>query len=140
MQGYHDIISTLQLTLHPSLDTDEEVFRTLHACALKISLYRARDAMGAGLEPLTGQLRLLRRLLRLADPELAMLIEEATSMPYWAISPLMTLYTHDLPTLELAQRVMDWILCRPPDAVIYLVVAVSLVILGTVVRLTLRLS
>ncbi|KAG8744871.1 hypothetical protein FRC10_009241 [Ceratobasidium sp. 414] len=125
-QGYHDIISTLQLTLHPSLDTDEEAFRILHACALKISLHRARDAMGAGLEPLTGQLRILRRLLRLADPELATLIEETTSLPYWAISPLMTLYTHDLPTLELAQRVMDWILCRPPDAVIYLVAAFTI--------------
>ncbi|KAG9086468.1 hypothetical protein FRC06_003071 [Ceratobasidium sp. 370] len=125
-QGYHDIISTLQLTLHPSLDTNEEAFRILHACALKISLHRARDAMGAGLEPLTGQLRILRRLLRLADPELAELIEEATPLPYWAISPLMTLYTHDLPSLELAQRVMDWILCRPPDAVIYLVAAFTI--------------
>ncbi|KAG9095783.1 hypothetical protein FS749_009779 [Ceratobasidium sp. UAMH 11750] len=125
-QGYHDIISTLQLTLHPSLDTDEEAFRVLHACALKISLHRARDAMGAGLEPLTGQLRILRRLLWLTDPELATLIEEATPLPYWAISPLMTLYTHDLPTLELAQRVMDWILCRPPDAVIYLVAAFTI--------------
>ncbi|QRW05430.1 Rab-GTPase-TBC domain protein [Ceratobasidium sp. AG-Ba] len=124
-QGYHDIISTLQLTLHPSLDTDEEALRVLRACATKISLHRARDAMGAGLEPLTGQLRILRRLLRISDPELAILIEESTAnpLPYWAISPLMTLYTHDLPTLELAQRVMDWILCRPPDAVIYLVAA-----------------
>ncbi|KAG8688412.1 hypothetical protein FRC08_011448 [Ceratobasidium sp. 394] len=125
-QGYHDIISTLQLTLHPLLDTDEEAFRVLHACAVKISLHRARDAMGAGLEPLTGQLRILRRLLWLADPELARLIEEATPLPYWAISPLMTLYTHDLPTLELAQRVMDWILCRPPDAVIYLVATLTI--------------
>ncbi|KAG9119378.1 hypothetical protein FRC07_005610 [Ceratobasidium sp. 392] len=125
-QGYHDIISTLQLTLHPSLDTDEEALRILRACALKISLHRTRDAMGVGLEPLTGQLRILRRLLHLADPELATLIEETAALPYWAISPLMTLYTHDLPTLELAQRVMDWILCRPPDAVIYLVAAFTI--------------
>ncbi|KAH7345032.1 rab-GTPase-TBC domain-containing protein [Rhizoctonia solani] len=98
-QGYHDILSTLQLTLHPSLEKDEEI------------------------EPLTGQLRILRRLIRLADPEFAILIEEASPLPYWAISPLMTLYTHDLPTLELAQRVMDWVLARPPHAVIYLVAA-----------------
>lgn len=82
--------------------------------------------MGIGLEPLTGQLRILRRLIRVADPELAILIEESSPLPYWAISPLMTLYTHDLPTLALAQRVMDWILARPPDAVIYLVAAVSI--------------
>ncbi|CUA76695.1 hypothetical protein RSOLAG22IIIB_02162 [Rhizoctonia solani] len=122
-QGYHDIISTLQLTLHPSLEKDEKAWHLLRECALKITLHRARDAMGTGLEPLTGQLRILRRLLRLADPELARLIEEASPLPYWAISPLMTLYTHDLPTLALAQRVMDWILARPPDAVIYLVAA-----------------
>lgn len=99
--------------------------RTLRACAVKISLHRARDAMGKGLEPLTGQLRILRRLLRLVDPDYARLVEESAPLPYWAISSLMTLYTHDLPTLVLAQRVMDWILCRPPDAVIYLVAAVS---------------
>lgn len=125
-QGYHDIISTLQLTLHPSVDTDEEALRVLRACAVKISLHRARDAMGAGLQPLTGQLRILRRLIRIADPELAYMIEDASPLPYWAVSPLMTLYTHDLPTLELAQRVMDWILCRPPDAVIHLVAAFTL--------------
>jgi hypothetical protein len=96
--------------------------------------------MGAGLEPLTGQLRILRRLLRIADPELATLIEETAPVPYWAISPLMTLYTHDLPTLELAQRVMDWVLCRPPDAVIYLVAAVSFNILCHIRCLILRAS
>ncbi|CAE7087526.1 unnamed protein product [Rhizoctonia solani] len=122
-QGYHDILSTLQLTLHPSLERDEEAWHLLRECALKITLHRARDAMGVGLEPLTGQLRILRRLLRIADPELAILIEDASPLPYWAISPLMTLYTHDLPTLALAQRVMDWILARPPNAVIYLVAA-----------------
>ncbi|KAF8609646.1 hypothetical protein BDV93DRAFT_150499 [Ceratobasidium sp. AG-I] len=125
-QGYHDIISTLQLTLHPSLEPDEETMRVLRACAVKISLHRTRDAMGKGLEPLTGQLRILRRLLRLVDPDYARLIEESVSLPYWAISSLMTLYTHDLPTLALAQRVTDWILCRPPDAVIYLVAAFTL--------------
>ncbi|ELU41655.1 TBC domain-containing protein [Rhizoctonia solani AG-1 IA] len=122
-QGYHDILSTLQLTLHPSLDKDTEAWQLLQECAIKITLHRARDAMGAGLEPLTGQLRILRRLIRLADPDLAILIEEASPLPYWAISPLMTLYTHDLPTLALAQRVMDWMLARPPNAVIYLVAA-----------------
>ncbi|KAL5641307.1 hypothetical protein ACGC1H_001706 [Rhizoctonia solani] len=122
-QGYHDILSTLQLTLHPSLEKDEKAWHLLRECALKITLHRARDAMGVGLEPLTGQLRILRRLIRLADPALAILIEDASPLPYWAISPLMTLYTHDLPTLALAQRVMDWVLARPPDAVIYLVAA-----------------
>ncbi|CAE6408172.1 unnamed protein product [Rhizoctonia solani] len=122
-QGYHDILSTLQLTLHPSLERDEEAWHLLEQCSLKITLHRARDAMGVGLEPLTGQLRILRRLIRLADPGLAILIEDASPLPYWAISPLMTLYTHDLPTLALAQRVMDWMLARPPNAVIYLVAA-----------------
>ncbi|KDN50220.1 hypothetical protein RSAG8_01556, partial [Rhizoctonia solani AG-8 WAC10335] len=119
------ILSVLER--HPQLSyfQDEEAWHLLRECALKITLHRARDAMGVGLEPLTGQLRILRRLIRLADPELAILIEDTSPLPYWAISPLMTLYTHDLPTLALAQRVMDWILARPPNAVIYLVAAVS---------------
>lgn len=48
VQGYHDIITVLFLTLSES---DQLL------CAEKMSLHRLRDAMGKGLEPLMGLLQ-----------------------------------------------------------------------------------
>lgn len=86
MQGYHDIVSVLFLTLPPEVALP---------AAEKLSLHRVRDAMGSGLEPLVGQLRyvlmfmrllyaeirirVLKHLLRLADPELAAMIERCAT-------------------------------------------------------------
>ena len=54
LQGYHDIISVLVLTMAPSESDDIE---RLESAAEKLSLHRLRDAMGPGLEPLLGMLR-----------------------------------------------------------------------------------
>jgi hypothetical protein len=54
LQGYHDIISVLMLTMAPSENDDLE---RLESAAEKLSLHRLRDAMGQGLEPLLGMLR-----------------------------------------------------------------------------------
>ena len=54
LQGYHDIISVLVLTMAPSENDDIE---RLESAAEKLSLHRLRDAMGPGLEPLLGMLR-----------------------------------------------------------------------------------
>ncbi|KAH7106881.1 rab-GTPase-TBC domain-containing protein [Auriculariales sp. MPI-PUGE-AT-0066] len=116
-QGYHDIISVLFLTLPYSVAL---------AAAEKMSLHRLRDAMGTGLEPLVGQLQVLKRLLRLADPEIAAMVETATPLPYYALSNLLTLFSHDVPTLHLIQHVFDYLLCRPPSAIIYLAAVVIL--------------
>ncbi|KZV91346.1 hypothetical protein EXIGLDRAFT_719411 [Exidia glandulosa HHB12029] len=114
-QGYHDIVSVLFLTL-PS--------EVLIPAVEKMSLHRVRDSMGNGLEPMIGQLRIMKRLLRLADPELAAMVESTTPLPYYALSNLLTLFSHDVPTLPLIQHVFDYLLCRPPLASIYLGVAV----------------
>jgi len=53
IQGYHDIISVLFLTLPPEIQL---------VSTEKLSLYRLRDSMGTGLEPLVGLLRCVHRL------------------------------------------------------------------------------
>jgi len=116
-QGYHDIITVLFLTLPPEL---------VLACAEKLSLHRLRDSMGKGLEPLMGQLRILKRLLRMVDPPYAALLEKNAPLPYYALSNLLTLFSHDIPTLSLIQHVFDWVLCRPAVASIWLAAAVIL--------------
>ncbi|KAJ4479923.1 rab-GTPase-TBC domain-containing protein [Lentinula aciculospora] len=116
-QGYHDIITVLFLTLPPSLQ---------FPCAEKISLHRTRDAMGNGLEPILGLLRFLAKLIAAVDAEFAKLLKRAAPLPYFALSNLLTMFAHDVPTLPLIQHVFDYLLARPPIALVYLTAAVIL--------------
>ncbi|KAG7448549.1 uncharacterized protein BT62DRAFT_889677 [Guyanagaster necrorhizus] len=125
-QGYHDIISVLFLTLPPE---------TQFSCAEKMSLHRVRDSMGHGLEPILGLLRVTQKLLRLADSNYAELLERRfgahliyrnSPLPFYALSNLITLFSHDMPTLRLIQHVFDYLLCRPPVITIYLATAILL--------------
>lgn len=68
--------------------------------------------------------RVLQRVLREADPEYAGMLENATPLPYFALSNLLTLFSHDMPTLPLIQHVFDYLLVRPPVASVYLAAAV----------------
>ncbi|TFY64550.1 hypothetical protein EVG20_g5909, partial [Dentipellis fragilis] len=150
-QGYHDIITVLLLTLPPHAQL---------RAAERLSLHRLRDSMGRTLEPLVGLLRyvrehyitsiiffstyaygraisgrVLQRLLHLADPAYAALLEEQAPLPYPALSHLLTLFAHDVPTLPLAQHIFDYLFARPPIAVVYLAAAVMLARKDEVVRL-----
>ncbi|KAG6909651.1 hypothetical protein DXG01_016231 [Tephrocybe rancida] len=116
-QGYHDIVSVLFLTLPEEMQL---------VCAEKISLHRVRDSMGTTLEPILGLLRVTKNLLRLADLEYAQGLERSSQLPFYALSNLLTLFSHDMPTLPLIQHVFDYILCRPPIIVVYLSTAIIL--------------
>ncbi|KAF8878467.1 hypothetical protein CPB84DRAFT_1852349 [Gymnopilus junonius] len=95
-------------------------------CVEKLSLHRLRDSMGSGLEPVLGLLRITKNLLRLADPEFAEVLESNSPLPFYALSNLLTLFSHDIPTLPLIQHVFDFLLCRPPIAAVYLAAAIIL--------------
>ncbi|EMD35675.1 hypothetical protein CERSUDRAFT_96787 [Gelatoporia subvermispora B] len=116
-QGYHDVISVVYLTLPRELQLP---------VAEKISLHRLRDSMGASLEPVVGLLRILKRIMHLADAEFATILERNAPLPYYALSSLLTLLSHDVPTLPLIQHVFDYLLSRPPIALVYLAAAVIL--------------
>ncbi|KAF7309722.1 TBC1 domain member 20 [Mycena indigotica] len=116
-QGYHDIITVLLLTLPSELQL---------SCAEQLSLQRVRDSMGSTLEPVLGLLRVTRNLIRLVDPEYAALLEQTAPLPYYALSNLLTMFAHDMPTLPLIQHTFDYLLCRPPIMVVYLATAVIL--------------
>ncbi|KAF9077239.1 rab-GTPase-TBC domain-containing protein [Rhodocollybia butyracea] len=116
-QGFHDIITVILLTLPPDLR---------FPCAEKVSLHMTRDAMGSGLEPVLGLLRFLSKLVGTADPQLAGLLKQAAPLPYFALSHLLTMFAHDVPTLPLIQHIFDYLLARPPIAVVYLAAAMML--------------
>ncbi|KAI0641372.1 rab-GTPase-TBC domain-containing protein [Trametes meyenii] len=116
-QGYHDIVSVLYLTLPQELHLP---------VTEKISLHRVRDSMGTTLEPVVGLLRILKRLLHLADEKFAESLERAAPLPYYALSNLLTLFSHDIPTLPHIQHIFDYLLSRPPIVVVYLAAALTL--------------
>ncbi|KAI0667247.1 rab-GTPase-TBC domain-containing protein [Trametes maxima] len=116
-QGYHDIVSVLYLTLPEELHLP---------VTEKMSLHRVRDSMGTTLEPVVGLLRILKRLLHLADEKFAESLERAAPLPYYALSNLLTLFSHDIPTLPLIQHIFDYLLSRPPITVVYLAAALTL--------------
>ena len=47
-------------------------------------------------------------------------------MPYYALSNILTLFSHDMPTLALIQHTFDYLLVRTPVACVYLAAAVGL--------------
>ncbi|KAG7094925.1 hypothetical protein E1B28_005731 [Marasmius oreades] len=116
-QGFHDVVTVLFLTLPEEVQVE---------CVEKLSLHRLRDSMGPSLEPVLGLLRFMNALLRVIDPEYAATLEQSTPLPYFALSNLLTLFSHDMPTLPLIQHVFDYLLCRPPIMVVYLVTAITL--------------
>ena len=55
----------------------------------------------------------------------SLLSSRVSPLPFYALSNLLTLFSHDIPTLPLIQHVFDYLLCRPPIATVYLATAVS---------------
>lgn len=59
------------------------------------------------------------------DPTDFLYVLRAMPLPYYALSNLLTLFSHDMPTLALIQHTFDYILCRPPIIIVYLAAVVS---------------
>lgn len=140
-QGYHDIISIFLLVLVPlpageasiskeqSHDLEgvwssqDELACVVEACE-RLSLHYLRDNMTSNLDPTLGQLKLMRNLLREAEPALARRIEVASPLPHFAISWLISLFSHDVP-LPQSRRIFDFILTSSngPASIIYIATA-----------------
>ena len=71
---------------------------------------------------------MLQRLLQVADPELSKFsatISPVPTLPFFALSWILCLFSHDIDSLEPVQRMFDFLLSRNPVSAIYLAVAVS---------------
>ncbi|ORY92636.1 rab-GTPase-TBC domain-domain-containing protein [Leucosporidium creatinivorum] len=117
-QGYHDIISVLLLTLE-----DEQ---TSLDAAERMSLHRLRDSMGSGLEPVLGYLRLVHRILAKVDPDIVEVVEIAADLPYFSLSWVLTLMSHDLTSINVIARLFDFLLAHNPAMISYVGVAIIL--------------
>lgn len=92
----------------------------------RVCLLRIRDALAPSLAPTVAHLRLLRRVIRAKDPAFARLIARTSpaTPPFFALSWLLTLFSHDISSLSAISRVFDYLLARNPAAVAYLGAAV----------------
>ena len=80
---------------------------------------------GCGLGVLMSSI--LKRLLRAADPEISRfsaMISPVPTLPFFALSWILTLFSHDVDTLDSIQRMFDYLLSRNPISAIYLAVAI----------------
>nr|XP_019047931.1 hypothetical protein I302_04551 [Kwoniella bestiolae CBS 10118]OCF26861.1 hypothetical protein I302_04551 [Kwoniella bestiolae CBS 10118] len=115
---------------YEAISRDTSDWRELRKCAEMVSLNRVRDAMGSGMEGMMGLLRILKRILKAADPELSQFsakISPVPTLPFFALSWVLTLFSHDCDSLQPIQRMFDFLLARNPISAVYL--AASILIL-----------
>ncbi|WVF65676.1 hypothetical protein IAT40_000407 [Kwoniella sp. CBS 6097] len=105
------------------ISRNTEDWRELRRCSEMVSLNRVRDAMGSGMEGMMGLLRILKRILKAADPELSRFsakISPVPTLPFFALSWVLTLFSHDCDNLVPVQRMFDFLLARNPISAVYL--------------------
>lgn len=137
-QGYHDVISTLLLVLsphHPTQTTSETGaweskadFDLVLEAGERLTLFFLRDFMTKGIDPCMGWLKVLRNLLRQADPTFCKsVVEQASPLPFFALSWLITLLSHDLELGATAStKVFDFILVGGPETILWMIAALLL--------------
>nr|ODN88645.1 hypothetical protein L203_02658 [Cryptococcus depauperatus CBS 7841] len=128
-QGYHDILSVFYLTFisQGTSQKDSAEWSDLKRCAEAVSLNRVRDAMGSGMEGMMGLLCILKRVLKAADLELysfSAKISPVPTLPFFALSWVLTLFSHDCDEVEPVQRMFDFLLARNPIFAVYLAAAI----------------
>ncbi|KAK4051206.1 GTPase-activating protein gyp8 [Microbotryomycetes sp. JL201] len=128
-QGFHDIATVLLLILD-----DENVAQQ---ATERMCLHRIRDNMGSGLEPVMGYLRLViqRHDHSCLDPQLADLVDAAAELPYFSLSWVLTLMSHDLTSLNVIARLFDFLLAHNPAMISYIGAAIILMKKETLLEL-----
>ncbi|WWC97846.1 hypothetical protein V866_004733 [Kwoniella sp. B9012] len=115
---------------YDAISRDTAEWRELRKCAEMVSLNRVRDAMGSGMEGMMGLLRILKRILKAADPELSKFsskISPVPTLPFFALSWVLTLFSHDCDSLQPIQRMFDFLLARNPISAVYLAASILII-------------
>lgn len=113
-QGYHDVASMVVLKFH----NDKDAFQFLYTLTLRF----LRDHMMNGIDPTMKQLNLIPEILSLIDYDLYQIIKPLN--PVYALSSIISLFTHDIINLYDSSVIWDFLLARDdPQLVIYIYVA-----------------
>ena len=133
-QGFHDIVSVVLLTLSPDTPpsdaawpTTRERFRVQRAVDA-LALHVVRDSMASNMDPVLGQLKIVRNIVRAADLPYALALERAfaPAQNLAALPWVLTLLTHDVPDVHSAQCLLDFVLSHGAPAMLYVAAALVL--------------
>jgi hypothetical protein len=118
-QGYHDITSIFLMTLtEPALVT---------AVLSNVSKSHLSDAMSSDFTSLILALRLLIfPMLHNFDPELHAFLVKSKVEPFFALSWVITWFSHDIRNVETASRLVDAFIASHPLLPVYMSVALLL--------------
>ncbi|KAI9273586.1 rab-GTPase-TBC domain-containing protein [Sporodiniella umbellata] len=116
-QGFHDICTCFLLVLGK---------KAAIPAAENVALFFLRDAMMDSLEPVSKQLRLMSSIIEYEDPELTLFLERCHVMPYYAISWILTWFSHDFEKYEKIVRLFDLLISSEAMMPVYLSSAVIL--------------
>ncbi|KAN0040715.1 hypothetical protein ACTA71_009053 [Dictyostelium dimigraforme] len=125
-QGYHEIASVLLLV------TDESL---AFAMLERLSIYHFNDCMLPNFAEVLKVLNLIFPLISMVDQQVYNFIIRSQVQPMFAISWILTWFSHNLDELESAARVYDYLLSAHPMASIYLSVGVIINLRETLLSL-----
>lgn len=131
-QGFHDVVAVVLLTLCPHCDDQlwpsDAAYEDVQRAVDQISLQYVRDAMATDLSPAIAHVKLVMHIVRAADAPFGYALD-AVFAPQHMIAPLpwlLTLMTHDAPSLPCAQRLLDVVWTHGPASALYLSAALVL--------------
>lgn len=114
-QGYHDIAQIVMIVMG----------RHEGPAALEaISVTFLRDFMLSTLAPSMSMLRLVHQIIAIVDPPYFRALHGIE--PYYAISSLLTWWTHSTSKFDTACRMLDFLLCSEPVMILYTIAASTL--------------
>ncbi|KAI8637271.1 hypothetical protein BD408DRAFT_454209 [Parasitella parasitica] len=115
--GFHDICTCFLLVLGK---------KAAIPAAENVALFFIRDAMLDSFDPVSKQLRLMSSLIEYEDPELTLFLEMANVMPYYALSWILTWFSHDFEAYEKAIRLFDLFISSQAIMPVYIASAITL--------------
>ena len=118
IQGYHDIVAVLLLTLNDEYAT--------YQAAEHLSLMHIRDSLHPTLDTVVSSLSLIFPLLRLQDDSLWRLLTDSGVQSFFTLSWVLTWFAHNVDRLAVVQHYFDFFLSQHPAMPIYVVVALIL--------------
>ncbi|CAO3691424.1 unnamed protein product [Rhizopus stolonifer] len=116
-QGFHDICTCFLLVLGK---------KAAIPATENVALFFLRDAMMDSLEPISKQLRLMSSIIEYEDPQLTLFLEKCNVMSYYAISWILTWFSHDFEKYDKIIRLFDLFISSEATMPVYLSSAIIL--------------
>ncbi|KAG2185429.1 hypothetical protein INT44_002220 [Umbelopsis vinacea] len=83
------------------------------------------DAMLETFDPITKLLNLMNALLDMADPQLGAFLDRCNVLPYYALSWILTWFSHDLEDYHKVTRLFDLFIASAPSMPLYVACAIT---------------